>query len=63
MAYSGSGSEQPGIRNPYADPGGTRRLSDRPGSGEAVKALFHSAGDTIRMWEACEAAAPGIPAP
>jgi microsomal dipeptidase-like Zn-dependent dipeptidase len=41
----------------------TQALSDRPGSGEAVKALFHSAGDTIRMWEACEAAAPGIPAP
>jgi hypothetical protein len=31
--------------------------------GPAVKALFHSAEDTIRMWEACEAAAPNVDVP
>jgi hypothetical protein len=38
-------------------------LSDKPGSGADIDALFHSAEATIRMWEACEAAAPGIPEP
>ncbi len=38
-------------------------LSDKPNSGAAVKALFHSAEDTIRMWEACEAAAPNVDVP
>jgi hypothetical protein len=38
-------------------------LSDKPDSGAAVKALFHSAEDTIRMWEACEAAAPNVDVP
>jgi len=35
----------------------------QPDSGAAVKALFHSAEDTIRMWEACEAAAPNVDVP
>jgi microsomal dipeptidase-like Zn-dependent dipeptidase len=38
-------------------------LSDKPDSGAAVNALFHSAEDTIRMWEACEAAAPSVDVP
>ncbi len=41
----------------------TQALSNKPNSGAAVQALFHSAEDTIRMWEACEAAAPGVPVP
>jgi microsomal dipeptidase-like Zn-dependent dipeptidase len=41
----------------------TQALSDKPDSGAAVKALFHSAEDTIRMWEACEAAAPNVDVP
>jgi microsomal dipeptidase-like Zn-dependent dipeptidase len=41
----------------------TQALADKPDSGGAVKALFHSAEDTIRMWEACEAAAPGVDVP
>ena len=41
----------------------TQALADKPDSGAAVKALFHSAEDTIRMWEACEAAAPNVDVP
>jgi microsomal dipeptidase-like Zn-dependent dipeptidase len=41
----------------------TQAVSDKPDSGPAVRALFHSAEDTIRMWEACEAAAPNVDVP